>query len=113
VILHDFPRHAFHWPLAWTITVPVTGDANALRANLDRLFEYTQDQLRKKNLLRLEREPEGLWSLNLGLAGPAVGIKNGWLMVSFSPAAVRKNFELIEPDKAPTGTPATSADSPR
>lgn len=98
MLIHDFPRHPARLPLADTIVLEVTGDparaAKALDALLAQCAEWLQPEGAAGSVwsLRLERLPEGIWTLRLGLYGPAVGLRERLLVVSYAPAAVREYF---------------------
>ncbi len=101
IVIHNAPRHALNLPLAWTILLHTDGGTDTLRANLDRLLEPVRRRLADQGLLRLQRDPDGVWYLQFGLLGPAVKVIDDWVVVSFSPQAVRENATRLT-KKAPT-----------
>ncbi len=100
IVIHDYPPHAFHLPLAWTVQFQIDGDVRRLRSSVDRLLEYARSELVKQPGVQLAREEDGIWYTSYGLAGPALAIKDRWLMVSFSPHAVRQAVEALDRQSA-------------
>ncbi len=98
MIIHDYPRHALSLPLAWTIVVPVTGDARALRRQLDRLLEAGSRRLAGNSVLQLRHDADGVWYIQYGLTGPGLVVTGKWLVASFSPYAVRQNVVHLSPE---------------
>jgi len=102
VIVHDYPPHALGLPLLWTIVTPIRGDPDGLRAALDRLCQAWRDQLCELEApVGLRREPDGIWYLHLGISGPAIGLNDQWLVISFSPEAVRENLRTLPNGRSP------------
>ena len=97
LIIHDYPLHALRLPLAWTIVVPITGDAGALRQHLDRLLETGRRRLAGNSVLQLTHDADGVWYVQYGLTGPGLVVTGKWLVVSFSPYAVRENVAHLSP----------------
>jgi hypothetical protein len=115
VVIHDYPQHAFHLPLAWTILMPIEGDAAALRGKINRLLNAGRQRLapehpsasddydtsrREWSMLQLRRDPDGVWFVQFGLVGPALAVTDRWLVISYSPWAVRANLALLSPDRS-------------
>jgi hypothetical protein len=100
VVIHDYPQHPLGIPLARTVVVPVTGSAAAVRTSVDRLLRRYQRHLIRPDsdwpLLRLHRADDGVWYFQAGLYGPALTITDRWLVISFSPVAVRQNLAHLE-----------------
>ncbi|MCH7591618.1 MAG: hypothetical protein IH989_02405 [Planctomycetes bacterium] len=95
VVIHNYPRHALRLPLAWTLVVPVRGDPRVLRDRVDKVLRAVQRQQASENGVQLVRTTDGIWHLQYGLAGPALAITDRWLVLSFSPYAVRQNLALL------------------
>ena len=106
VVIHDSPRHALRLPLAWTVLLRVREDPAALRVGIDRLLSVGQNALGDGGAFRLIRDEDDVWYLDFGLAGPAVLVTDRWLILSFSPSAVRQNAEHLA-----TRAPLASGDS--
>jgi hypothetical protein len=95
ILVHDFPEHALRLPPAWTIVVPVKGEAQLVRKDIEAIFSFWQKEL-EGGALGLARTADGLWFLKVGLEGPAITVTDRHLLISFSPHAVRQNLELLE-----------------
>ena len=92
VVIHDYPEHPLRLSVARTLLVCIDGDAEALRRRIDHLLGCVGPQLPQAGLLRLRQDADGVWYLQYGLLGPALVVTDDWLMVSFSPTAVRRNL---------------------
>ncbi len=100
VIIHDHPRHPLGLPLMRTILIEISGDAGRVRRALDRTFAYCASHLdivaAKKKLPAispvLRYTPDGIWYIQYGIYGPAITVADGWLVISYSPEAVRVNL---------------------
>ncbi len=100
LIVYNFPRHALDLPFAWTRAFPIRGDAGALREKLDRLLETAQVKLQQRGAMQLRHDPDGVWCLRIGLDGPSLAVTDRFLIISFSPEAVRQNVTHL---RAPPG----------
>lgn len=100
IVIHNYPPHFLRLPVMWTYVVPVTGDAAALRGHVDRLLTFVDAEFAEIGAVRLRRDDDATWWMNLGFSGPAVKISDHWLVLSFSPASVRENLALLEPRAA-------------
>ncbi len=97
VVIHNSPQHALGLPLLWTVATPVRGDPAELRKALDALFRVWQSELLEAGgPAGLRQDAAGAWYLDLGINGPAAGMTDRWLVVSFSPEAVRANLDLLD-----------------
>ncbi len=94
IIIHDWPKHAFHLPLAWTILIKIKDDPDALRTRVDHLFDYISKEMLQDGLIKLRRDDDGLWYIYAGIMGPAIKVTDEWVVISFSPVAVRQNIAL-------------------
>ena len=99
IVIHDYPQHPL--PLARTVVIQVTGSPAAVRTAVDRLMRRWQRHLESPQsgwpLLRLQKADDGVWYLQMGLYGPALAVTDRWLVISFSPVAVRQILALLEP----------------
>lgn len=105
VVIHDYPHHALRLPLAWTIFVRISGDSGLLRDGIDRWLENVRKEYAGVGLFQLRHDEDGVWYIQYGLMGPALLVTDKWLIVSFSPQAVRQNLEFLSPS-----TPTASRD---
>ncbi|HUW82781.1 MAG TPA: hypothetical protein VMZ31_08300 [Phycisphaerae bacterium] len=113
VIIHDYPPHPLNVPLLRSFLIE-TDDPQRVRAAVDALLaEWDAHFVRQAEgvenpliLPRVVRDPDGIWYLQVGIVGPAVAITDRYVVVSWSPAAVRAILKFIE---APTQSrPATA-----
>jgi len=111
IVSHNYPQHAFGLPLAWTRFIAVA-DPETLRRNLDRVLEAVRDELAKEGPTQLRRDADGVWYLSFGIAGPALTVADHWLIVSFSPDAVRKNVEVLSRRRLVKTTPRPTPTQP-
>lgn len=100
IVVHDFPEHALRLPPAWTVVVPIQGEAKLIRQELDQLFFFWQKKL-EGQAMALAKTDDGIWFLKVGLEGPAATVTDSHLVVSFSPHAVRQNLELLGTRRRP------------
>ncbi len=111
LVIHDYPPHALRIPLAWTILLPIEGDAETLRGRIDRFMTTAQSMLDVEGPLQLRHDEVaapgmvgGLWYVQYGLVGPALTVTDRWLVISFSPHAVRENVERLSRTRAVRGS---------
>ena len=95
VVIHNYPRHVLRLPLAWTLLVPIRGEPRVLRDRVDKVLRVVQAQRTGKKGVQLIRTTDDIWHVQYGLAGPALTITDRWLVLSFSPHAVRQNLALV------------------
>ncbi|MFH0980564.1 MAG: hypothetical protein V2A79_03380 [Planctomycetota bacterium] len=112
VIVHDFPQHPLGLPLLRTVLVEIDGSPEAVRTALDRLLAHAQAYLAEHsgtaNLIRLKRDEDGVWYLQFGLYGPALVVTDRWVVVSYSPQAVRQNVSYLSPQRQAASQPSSA-----
>jgi hypothetical protein len=99
-IVHDFPPHPLGIPVLWTYLIETDGAEAEIRRAIDGMMlawqnglpRNPEDAARIASPAQLRRTDDGIWNFQLGLAGPAVGVGGKWIVLSFSPAAVRENL---------------------
>ena len=103
LIVHDYPLHPLRLPLLWTFLIETDGVGDGPRRAIDGMMRFARAALADK----IARDPgttlapqilctsDGLWYLRLGLAGPAVGVCGRWIVISFSPEAVRQTMARL------------------
>lgn len=101
ILVHDFPRHALRLPFTWTIVLPIQRNAGTLRGGVDALLASARTRLDEVGGIQLRRADDGIWYLQYGLIGPAVGMSQRFLVISFSPYAVRENLKLLSAQPVP------------
>jgi hypothetical protein len=105
VVMHDAPPHPLRLPVFMTLRFEIDGDADRLRAALDRLLTDLAGSInayadRSANPLafRLERTPQGWWSSRWGLYGPALAVQEDAVLISYSLPALER---LVAPSRQP------------
>ncbi len=102
MLIFDYPVHPFDVPFALTIAIEIK-DAEAVRSSLSAILsawgQYL-DQRAKRNpskLLRVkvQREDE-VWYLQFGFLGPALTVTDQYVVLSWSPQAVRMATSAME-----------------
>ncbi len=119
VIIHDHPQHPLGLPLMRTILIEISGDSDRVRRALDRTLEYCASLLEvaaaKRKMpaisLALRHAPDGIWYIQYGIYGPAITVADGWLVISYSPEAVRVN--LATGADAPPPMPSLKSGKPQ
>ncbi len=119
VIIHDHPEHPLGLPLMRTILIEISGDAGRVRRALDHTLEYCASHLNSAAAKRkmttispvLRYTPEGIWYIQYGIYGPAITVADGWLVISYSPEAVRVN--LSTGTNAPPPMPSLKSGKPQ
>lgn len=104
IVLHDHPRPVIDIPVARTIVVSIDREPDLLRQHIDEILTYLRDVLIPPGLFQLRRADDGVWYLQYGLNGPAMAVLDRWLVVGFSPTAVREVCRQIEPPPPPLAT---------
>jgi len=100
IVVHDYPPHPLDLPLLRTVLIEINGSSLAVRTCLDRLLRRYRDHLGRPSpdwtSLRLEHASDGVWYLQAGLYGPALAVTDRWVIISYSPVAVRQNIAFLE-----------------
>ena len=96
IIMHNDPPHPLHLPLAMTTLTEIRDDPAGVRRAIDTLCRAWQDQQERRaaeghapGLLTIRRDPDGIWYMHYGLAGPAWTVTDKFIVTSWSPAALR------------------------
>ncbi len=112
-VIHNHPPHILRLPLAWTFVARVTDDPNAVHNSINALCNTWQRELQETSTVRLQLAPDGVWYLELGIPGPAVGMRGPWIVMSYSPFAVRENLTFLAGPAAPLETPPSPTKGPK
>jgi hypothetical protein len=109
VVIHTFPRHPLGVRVLVTILVEIDGSADAVRRALDKILaqcnlwmagrpdESGRPPDRGWFAPCLRRAEDGVWYLQVGITGPALAVTDRWIVISFSPAAVRECLAAMSP----------------
>jgi hypothetical protein len=115
-LVHDYPPHPFGLPLLWTYMIETDGQTEPIRRAIDGMMRAWHDALApapdptnpnaRPGGLQLRRTQDGIWYFRFGLAGPAIAVEGRWIIIGFSPAAVRENIAYLRAAATPATTPA-------
>lgn len=97
-ILHNYPQHPLHLPLAFTTLIEIRGDAQRVRKTIDTICNAWRDALDEaadKNAdfraAVLERESDGTWHFRYAvISGVAWTVTDKFLISSYSPSALKE-----------------------
>jgi len=101
LIVFDDPPHPLGLPVAVTLVAPLR-DAAGVRETIDTLLEALSRRMVESSATepdsawttltrtRLRRAADGVWYLQMGVVGPALCVSERYLVVSWSPQAVRQ-----------------------
>lgn len=114
VFLFDYPVHPLDIPFAMTIAIEIKNpravrtamDAvmNAWAQYLEAIASKSKSRLAKVNVLRA---PDGVWYLQMGIWGPAMKVTDRYVVISWSPEALRQAMKAMNLDPpTPTTQPA-------
>lgn len=106
IVIHNEPPNPLSLPLAETVLVEISGSPVAVRTTLDRLLGWYQRRLASARgpspggpgwlEWQLKRDPDGVWYLQAGIYGPALAVTERWIVISYSPVAVRQNLAYLK-----------------
>jgi hypothetical protein len=125
VVFHHYPPHPLGLPIAVTALIELKGGASQVRETLDTIataFQQAMDKAEAEDRgpppWRLARDEDGTWYIRLGpIAGPAWTVTNDFIVLSWSPWALRTYLDQVRlpadnvgppPGNAPTSAPATA-----
>lgn len=100
MILCDYPPHPLGIPFALTIAVSIDKAAD-LRTALDHLLRawarvLNADRGSKLFRITVVQSDDGVWYLQAGLLGPALKVTDRYIVVSWSPQALREALSSFE-----------------
>lgn len=100
VALHNDPPHPLGLPFMVTMVVEIKEEPTKVRETVDKMCRGWQAALEKANIDRpvpnplvVTRDPDGVWYMQIGLAGPAWTVTDRFLIASWSPTALRMYME--------------------
>ncbi len=97
VVIHDDPPHPLNLPFARTILIRVDREPDGLRKKVDDLLTYVRDVLIPPGLFQLRHTDDNVWHVMYGLNGPALTVLDRWVVIGFTPAAVREVRKQLQP----------------
>lgn len=116
IVMHNDPPHPLHLPLAITTLIEIERNPADVRRTLERFcaaWQATLDDVAQRAALApaeknpppftLHRDPDGVWYVRfnlagprwLGLAGPAWTVTDRFIIVSWSPLALREYLDRV------------------
>jgi len=112
VVVHNDPPHPLRLPLAATALIEIGDDPTLVRTTVDRMCAGFRAALERAAArsgnpppFTLHRDEDGVWYLRLmsrgsswlGLAGPALVVTDRFIIVSWSPLALREYLDKVGP----------------
>ncbi len=101
LVLFDYPPHPLRIPFALTVAVPIR-DPDRARAAVDAAFTAWSKYLQSKKsspllAMSINRADDGLWYLQAGIVGPALKVTDRFIVLSWSPQALREALARFDP----------------
>jgi hypothetical protein len=103
VIIFDYPPHPLRIPFALTIAIEIDNPrslqmaTDTLLAAWSRYLDERADQTRMKLVrLKVRHQQDGVWYLQAGIPGPALKVTDRYLLLSWSPQALRDAVQRME-----------------
>jgi hypothetical protein len=113
VVIFDYPPHPLKVPFALTIAIEID-NRKAVQMATDtllgawrRYLDEGADQKIGKKLLRVKvrHDQDGVWFLQAGILGPAMKVTDRYIVISWSPQALRDALNFIEAAEKPADQP--------
>ena len=112
LILFDYPPHPLDIPFALTIAIEID-DQRPVEMAVDALLsawgQYLDERAERSGTklvrVRVRQAADGIWYLQAGIFGPALKVTKRYLVISWSPQALRDALQSIEPQSLPKGLP--------
>lgn len=103
VVIFDYPAHPLRIPVALTVAIEIT-DRKAVETATDALLgawsRYLDERARRKETplvrIRVRRADDGVWYIQAGILGPALKVTDRFLVISWSPNALRDALPYAE-----------------
>jgi len=103
VVIFDYPPHPLRIPFALTIAIEID-DSKAVQMASDTLLEAWSKYLdqraeqtgRKLLRAKVRHDADGVWFVQAGILGPALKVTDGYIVLSWSPQALRDALKFIE-----------------
>jgi hypothetical protein len=112
IVIFDYPPHPLRIPFALTIAIEIT-DRRAVQLATDSLLDawsrYLDERAERKKTelvrVKVRRDADGVWYLQAGILGPALKVTDHYVVLSWSPQALRDALKVFEPleEKAAKG----------
>jgi hypothetical protein len=103
VVIFDYPPHPLRIPFALTVAIEID-DRRAVAVATGSLLEawsrYLDERAEKFKTtlvrLKVKKAEDGIWYLQAGILGPALKVTDHYLVISWSPPALREALKYIE-----------------
>ncbi len=113
VLIFDYPSHPLGIPVALTVAIEIR-DQRAVKVAIDSLLaawgQYLDDRAERKGTtlvrVKVQKTSDEIWFLQAGIMGPALKVTDRYVVLSWSPQALRDALRHIE---APPAGPEIAA----
>jgi len=112
LILFDYPPHPLDIPFALTIAIEIDDEEpvkKAVDAILSAWGQYLDERAKRSGTklvrVKVRKAPDDIWYLQAGILGPALKVTKRYLVISWSPQALRDALQSIDPQNHPKGAP--------
>jgi len=101
LILFDYPPHPLRVPFALTVAVSIR-ESERVRSAVDAACAAWSRHLQSKKsspllAMSINRADDGLWYLQAGIVGPALKVTDRFIVLSWSPQALREALARFDP----------------
>lgn len=102
MLMFDYPPHPLDVPLVYTIAIAVR-DEKAVKLSVDAILaawaQYLDDRAKRGGnslmRVRVHKDPDEVWYIQAGILGPALKVTNGYVVISWSPQALRDALKAM------------------
>ncbi|MBX3395425.1 MAG: hypothetical protein KF841_08655 [Phycisphaerae bacterium] len=102
IVLFDYPPHPLEIPLAYTMAIQVKNE-KAVKVAVDAILstwgQYLDDVAKRGGnslmRVRVRRDDDEVWYLQAGILGPALKVTKGYVVISWSPQALRDALKAM------------------
>ncbi len=113
VVIFDYPAHPLGIPVALTVAIEIR-DHRAVKVAVESLLsawgQYLDDRAERKGTtlvrVKVQKTSDEIWFLQAGIMGPALKVTDRYVVLSWSPQALRDALRHIE---APAAGPEIAA----
>ncbi len=103
IVLYDYPPHPLDIPFAFTVAIEIK-NKRAVRMSTDALLgawgQYLDDRAERNQTvlvrMKVKHDEDGVWYLQAGILGPALKVTDHYVVISWSPQALRDALKYIE-----------------
>ena len=109
VVIFDYPPHPLDIPFALTVAIEIK-NRRAVQSATDTLLgawgQYLDDRAERNQRagrfetvlvrVKVKRDDDGVWYLQAGILGPALKVTDRYVVLSWSPQALRDALKYIE-----------------